>query len=57
MSVAIALVGIMTQQWDLSLNISPRMDLIRVRSGDVPVVIDKWRLFYQSQLSWMPLTR
>lgn len=50
MSVAIALVGIMTQQWDLSLNIGPRMDLIRVKSGDVPVVIDKWRLFYQSQL-------
>jgi hypothetical protein len=50
MSVAIALVGIMTQQWDLSLNIGPRMDLIRVRAGDVPVVIDKWRLFYQSQL-------
>jgi hypothetical protein len=50
MSVAIALVGIMTQQWDLSLNIGPRMDLIRVRTGDAPVVIDKWRLFYQSQL-------
>jgi hypothetical protein len=50
MSVAIALVGIMTQQWDLSLNIGPRVDLIRVRAGDVPVVIDKWRLYYQSQL-------
>jgi len=50
MSVAMALVGIMTQQWDLSLNIGPRVDLIRVKSGDVPVVIDKWRLFYQSQL-------
>ncbi len=50
MSVAIALAGIITQQWDLSLNIGPRMDLIRVRSGDVPVVIDKWRIFCQNQL-------
>jgi hypothetical protein len=50
MSVALALVGIMTQQWDLSLNIGPRLDLIKVRSGDVPVVIDKWRIFCQNQL-------
>jgi hypothetical protein len=49
MSVALALVSVMTQQWDLSLNIGPRTDLIKVRSGDVPVVIDKWRIFWQSQ--------
>jgi len=49
MSVALALVGIMTQQWDLSLNIGPRQDLIKVRSGDTPVVIDKWRIFCQHQ--------
>lgn len=53
MSVAMASVGIMTQQWDLSLNIGPRVDLIQVRTGDVPVVINKWELFYQSQLEFL----
>ncbi len=38
MSAAMALVGVMTEQWDLSLNIGPRRDLIHVMSGDVPVV-------------------
>lgn len=52
MSVALALVAIMTQQWDLSLNIGPRQDLIRVRSGDAPVVIDKWRIFCQNQMDF-----
>jgi len=50
MSAAMALVGIMTPQWDISLNIGPRRDLIQVRSGDVPVVIDKWSIFYQNRL-------
>jgi CRISPR-associated protein (TIGR02710 family) len=50
MSAAMALVGVMTEQWDLSLNIGPRRDLVRVRSGDVPVVIDKWSIFYQNRL-------
>ncbi|MHC1631887.1 MAG: TIGR02710 family CRISPR-associated CARF protein [Methanotrichaceae archaeon] len=50
MSAAMALVGVMTEQWDLSLNIGPRRDLVQVRSGDVPVVIDKWSIFYQNRL-------
>ena len=50
MSAAMALAGIMTPQWDISLNIGPRRDLIQVRSGDVPVVIDKWSIFYQNRL-------
>lgn len=50
MSVAMVLVGLMTEEWDLSLNIGPRLDLIKVRGGDVPVVIDKWRIFCQNQL-------
>lgn len=53
MSVAMVLVGILTQQWDLSLNIGPRVDLIRVRSGDVPVVIDKWRIICQNQMDFL----
>ena len=50
MSTAMALVGIITEQWDLSLNVGDRVDLIKVRSGDVPVAIDKWSIFYQNQL-------
>lgn len=53
MSVAIALAGIINQQWDLSLNIGPRVDLIKVRSGDVPVVIDKWMIMCQNQLDFL----
>lgn len=50
MSAAMALVGIITEQWDLSLNVGDRVDLIKVRSGDVPVAINKWSIFYQNLL-------
>jgi len=53
MSVAMVLTGIITQQWDLSLNIGPRVDLIKVRCGDVPVVIDKWMIICQNQLDFL----
>jgi len=53
MAVAVALMGIMTPQWYLSLNIGPRQDLIKVRSGDTPVVIDKWRIFCQNQTDFI----
>ena len=53
MSLALALVGVLTQQWDLSLNVGPRQDLIQVRSGDAPVIVDKWRAFYESQLDML----
>lgn len=50
MSVAIALVAIMTQEWDLSLNKGPRSDIIKVRSGDYPVVVNKWQIFIKQSL-------
>lgn len=50
MSVALGLVGVMTQNWDLSLNKGPRLDFYKVRTGDTPVVIDKWRIFCQNQI-------
>ena len=50
MSAAITLVGIITQEWDLSLNKGPRLDTIKVRSGDTPVVIDKWQIFSHNRL-------
>jgi hypothetical protein len=53
MSVAMALTGIITQQWDLFLNIGPRVDLVKVRSGDVPVVIDKWMIMCHNQLDFL----
>jgi CRISPR-associated protein (TIGR02710 family) len=50
MSVAMVLVGLLTEKWDLSLNIGPRTDLIKVKGGDVPIIIDKWRIFSQTQI-------
>lgn len=50
MSVTMALIGLLTEKWDLSINIGPRNDLIKVKSGDVPVRIDKWRVFCQTQI-------
>lgn len=49
MSVAIALVGVITEEWDLSLNKGPRLDIIKVRTGDTPVVVNKWQIFSQQQ--------
>jgi tetratricopeptide (TPR) repeat protein len=53
MSIAMALTCIISQKWDLFLNIGPRVDLVKVRSGDVPVVIDKWMIIYQNQLDFL----
>lgn len=50
MSVALALVGLMTEKWDLSINVGPRIDLIKVTAGDVPVSIYKWQIFCQARL-------
>ena len=51
MSVAMFMVGLMTEKWDLAVNIGQRTDLIKVRAGDVPIVIGKWRIFCQTQLN------
>lgn len=50
MSVAMALVGTMTQEWDLSLNKGPRLDIIKVRAGDTPVVVNKWQILSEQRL-------
>jgi CRISPR-associated protein (TIGR02710 family) len=50
MSAAMAFVGLLTEKWDLSINVGPRIDLIKVRSGDVPVSIHKWQIFCQTQI-------
>lgn len=50
MSAAIVLVAIMIQEWDLSLNKGPRLDLIKVKGGDYPVVINKWQIFIEQSL-------
>ncbi len=51
MSAAITLVGAMTEDWDLSLNKGPRLDIIKVKSGDTPVVVNKWQIFAEQRLS------
>lgn len=53
MSVAIVLAGLLTEAWELSLNVAPRSDIIKVTGGDVPVAIDKWRIFCQNQLEFV----
>jgi len=50
MSAAMALVGIVTEEWDLSLNKGPRLDIIKIKGGDIPVVINKWRIFAEQSL-------
>ena len=50
MSAAMALVGSMTQEWDLSLNKGPRLDIIKIRAGDTPVVVNKWQIFAEQRL-------
>jgi CRISPR-associated protein (TIGR02710 family) len=41
MSVALALLAVLRERWDLSVNKGPRLDLIKVRGGDIPVLADK----------------
>ncbi len=50
MSVAMVLAGLMTECCDLAVNIGPRSDLIKVRGGDTPVAVDKWRIFGDLQV-------
>jgi len=50
MSVAMVLAGLITEQCDLAVNMGPRPDLIKVRSGDTPVAVDKWRIFAELQV-------
>jgi hypothetical protein len=50
MSATMALVGIMTEEWDLSLNKGPRLDIIKIKGGDIPVVINKWQIFAEQSL-------
>lgn len=50
MSAAMALVGIMTEEWDLSPNKGPRLDIIKIKGGDIPVIINKWQIFAEQSL-------
>ena len=50
MSVAMALVGLITERWDLSVNVGPRIDLIKVTAGDVPISIQKWQILCEARL-------
>ncbi len=41
MSVALAVAALLNARWQLSLNKGPRVDLVKVRGGDLPVLTDK----------------
>ena len=45
MSVALALVAMIEEDWELQLNKGPRVDLVKVRGGDVPILVNKWEVF------------
>lgn len=51
MSVALALVAMIEEDWELQLNKGPRVDLVKVRGGDVPILINKWEVFASHILS------
>ncbi len=54
MSVALALLAVLRERWDLALNKGPRVDLIRVRGGDIPVLSDKFEVtaeLYRAQVA------
>jgi CRISPR-associated protein (TIGR02710 family) len=50
MSVTLVYVAIMTGKWDISLNKGPRKDLVKIRKGDAPVMIDKWEVFTEQYI-------
>ena len=50
MSVALALAALMRERCSLAVNVGPRADLIKVISGDIPVIIDKWRISSEIQI-------
>ncbi|HHO76301.1 MAG TPA: TIGR02710 family CRISPR-associated protein [Deltaproteobacteria bacterium] len=51
MSVAMAMAAVMTEKWDLAVNKGPRPDLIKVKDGDTPVIIDKWGIYCRNQMN------
>ncbi len=44
MSVALALVAMIQKDWELQLNTGPRVDLVKVKGGDVPTLVNKWEV-------------
>ncbi|NPB09360.1 MAG: TIGR02710 family CRISPR-associated protein, partial [Thermodesulfobacteria bacterium] len=49
MSVALSLAGL-NADWDLEFNRGPRTDLVKIRGGDVPVLMDRWQVYACQQL-------
>jgi len=51
MSVSLALLAVLEEKWGLMINKGPRNDLVKVRVGDSPVAVDKWRLHCENQFN------
>lgn len=50
MSVTLAIMALNEENWDLEFNRGPRQDLIKIRGGDLPVLMNKWTVFVEYQL-------
>jgi len=51
MSVALGLMALNQENWNLELNKGPRTDLVKVKAGDIPILVNKWEIFVEHQLS------
>ncbi len=51
MSASLAFFGVMNPEWKLSLNIAKRKNAVKVTSGDIPVIINKWQIFCDQKIS------
>lgn len=51
MSVALALLTVLEEKWEMMINKGPRNDLVKVKIGDSPVAVDKWRFYCETQFN------
>lgn len=51
MSLALGLFAVLRERWDLSINRGPRVDLVKVRGGDIPVLADKQSVVTEIHIS------
>ncbi|MCS7215763.1 MAG: TIGR02710 family CRISPR-associated CARF protein [Thermodesulfovibrio sp.] len=55
MSIALALLALFQEGWQLQINVGPRPNLIKIDSGDTPVLISKENLNYKRELKYFDI--
>lgn len=50
MTAALAVASMMNFDWELQFNKGPRVDLVKVKSGDLPVKVSKWDILVYWEL-------